>query len=223
MQAASHRFSPRRWLVPLVLTVAAPLLLVALPGSFLSGEPVRTAAPETSFSRFTAGPEAGAQTVMVPEPRSVEVIDAMLGRLPAGDEALLREPLTGLRLAAAAAQSIADPWTARQLAYWSDIFATRLEEMAIPAGTRARLARAVAVYQHDQLGMDAAAVTNAVPTLASGQRTVSLPVDAAFSRPRWMLAALALGSIVVVAGGGFAFGRATSGREAGHRGQWDHA
>lgn len=106
---------------------------------------------ETYARAFTAAPAL--QSGIAPEASS-DAIASMLGQLRTQDEALLREPLLGMRLAEKALLADSGSWSARQLSHWAAIFATKVNEIAIPDGTRAKLERLVAVYQHDALAMN---------------------------------------------------------------------
>jgi hypothetical protein len=128
----------------------------------LPGEPAR-------YLAVGRAPDAGATNMKVAigrrvavgsalEPGSYSVnalteMESALGQLQSNDEDLLREPLLGMRLAEAAFRTRADPWPARRLSRWVEIFTARLNRIAIPAGTRGRLARALAVYEHEQAGL----------------------------------------------------------------------
>jgi hypothetical protein len=103
---------------------------------------------QTFAPTVVVGP--GTKAVFQPWPAnaSADAIDAMLGRLQTDNEALLREPLVGMRLAATAFLSEGKSQSARQLSRWAEIFTTRLNEMTIPEGTRANLARMLATYEH---------------------------------------------------------------------------
>jgi hypothetical protein len=106
---------------------------------------------ETYARAFTAAPAL--QSGIAPEASS-DAIASMLGQLRTQDEALLREPLLGMRLAEKALLADSGSWSARQLSHWAAIFATKVNEIAIPDGTRAKLERLVAVYQNDALAMN---------------------------------------------------------------------
>jgi len=172
----------------------------------------------------TATPDQA--TEMLPKPPPADAIDAMLGQLRTQDEALLREPLLDMRLAEMAIRPGGDAPSARRLSRSAEIFAARLDEMAIPVGTRASLARKIAAYEHDALSendvlfqepTDAAihqavsavetAMANADGALTARQQLVTDASDTARARLRWLLGA-ALGiSALVMAACGFAFGR----------------
>jgi hypothetical protein len=81
-------------------------------------------------------------------------IESVLERLQASDEARLQEPLLAMRLAEAAMGSKRDPHLADQVSHWAVIFAVRLEEMAIPPGTRTNLLARLAAFEHAILSLD---------------------------------------------------------------------
>jgi hypothetical protein len=95
-------------------------------------------------------------------------IGATLGSLRADDETALRTPFEGMLLAEQAFRSGGDEWSAQQLSRWAEVLATRLNEVAIPPGTRDRLSGLVAVYEHEVL-------------MAGTEETRCDPADSAFA------------------------------------------
>jgi len=159
MQAVLSDSRPRRCVLSLVaIGIIVPLCMATLPGvasrilSRVVGPAERTYTEAYAFSLTDASWTVSARDVA---PRvlnaSAAAIETQLGQLGTSDEALLQEPLLGMRLAEAAIVSRSDPRAERQLSYWAEIFSARLEEIVIPEGTRATLARRLATYQHDVL------------------------------------------------------------------------
>jgi hypothetical protein len=114
-------------------------------------------------------------------------IDAALGQLRDQDEALLREPLVGMRLAENSVLSGGDPWSKRQLSRWAALFSTRLNEVAIPRGTRAELAGMLVVYEHGVLTGDATGggEGRAALVAAHGVETALANADLALAAETW--------------------------------------
>jgi hypothetical protein len=156
---------------------------------------------------------------------STEAMETVLGLLQARDEVVLREPLLGMRLAAMAAVTGNDPWSRRQLTRWAEIFTARLNEAAIPDGTRELLGRRFAEYEHALLdaklsGRGAAtalqtaaravelALANANGTLADEQARVGEAFGSARERLLWLFGALLAAAAVMLAGSGIPLARA---------------
>ena len=186
------------------------------------------AATET-YAR-TVTPVPALENGILPE-TSANAISSALGRLRAEDEALLREPLLGMRFAERELRADEDPTSARQLTYWADTFATRVNEMPIPEGTRAKLEALVAAYQHDALIVNDArlqarhdmaepraaavremetALANAAHALDIRQQNAGDLLAAERVRLWWLLGAVLTVMALVVTGGGFVFHRAAA-------------
>jgi hypothetical protein len=148
-------------------------------------------------------------------------IEAALGRLQAGDEARLREPLVAMHQAEAAMRFQRDPRLADQVSHGAAIFAARLDAMAIPPGTRTHLLARLAAYEHAVLKPDdalprlqvdlegtQAAVRSVEAALAAADRALTaeqLRLDNAFEAAckgfLWSFAA-ALGAALSIVGAG---------------------
>lgn len=155
---------------------------------------------------------------------SADAIDAALGLLGTEDEARLREAFLNMRLAEMAFLAEHDPGSARLLSQWSDTFSTRLNDMALPEGTRARLAETFAVYEHGVLGANDAlprnrkagqaaahavetALANANEALIAEQQQLNDAFDTAWDRLWWLFAIALLACALAMAGGVFELGR----------------
>lgn len=84
---------------------------------------------------------------------SLDAIDAVPGQLTTRDEAMLREPLLGVRIAGAALMSRAGSQSAQKLARYSESFSARLADVTVPEGTRTSLATKLAAYEHTALSV----------------------------------------------------------------------
>ena len=107
------------------------------------------AAYAQSFTRVTAVQryaESATEPLLVSAPSNM--IESVLGQLQTREEARLREPLLAMRLAEATLLAERDPRSADQVSHWAGIFAARLDEMAIPRGTRTNLMAKLAAYEH---------------------------------------------------------------------------
>src|ERR1051326_3660773 len=152
MQRTSHFLGLRRWVAALFLGVGTPILCPALgvaPVGLSGWKGAAAADPRDVLTGYAQAIDAA--RAASPIPASVDAIETVLGQLRTSDEALLREPLLGMRLARMAMIAGNDPWSEKQLARWADVFATRLAEATIPEGTRARLERSFNTYAHDVL------------------------------------------------------------------------
>jgi hypothetical protein len=104
-------------------------------------------------------------------------IETLLGQLQTADEAVLREQLLGLRRAGIEYRSRADVQSAWLVASWAETFAERLEEAAIPAGTRASLTMKLAAYEHEIL------TTGVSSSASESTREPARAVDAGSASP----------------------------------------
>ncbi len=136
-----------RWMVPVFLCCCALVLLMAMPRGAATHGGIGVA----PMAAVSSGPTVAVTGDAWPANAPAEAIDATLTLLRSGDEAALREPFMGMRLAERAFRSGGDAWSAGQLSRWAGIFATRLDQVTIPTGTRAALAGLLAVYEHDVL------------------------------------------------------------------------
>jgi hypothetical protein len=146
---------------------------------------------------------------------SADGLEMRLGGLPTRDEAWLREPVLGLRLAVMAA----DGDDSRS--HWSNAFAARLNEAMIPDGTRAVLARKFAAYEHDlsragdararylaaEVALQAAArgvegaLANASSVLADALPRPGQALSIAREQMPWVLGGLAVAAMTLMASG----------------------
>jgi hypothetical protein len=287
MQVASSHSGWQRWMLPILLGIAALLLFAALPGQPLQNlardaglmthvrteiatlhaartgfQPARPAERDVWSGRSTpaqtlaisgvrqaldrmtgaAGPvgesvAAVRDTIAADEltraaavARDAEpaapalpanAMDSVLGNLQARDEARLQEPLLAMRLAEAGLRSGRDPRLAAQMSRAAGIFATRLDELAIPQGTRTTLKASLAVYEHAVLSLPNAsarpwvdqqssqlaarvvehAPANADRTLAAEQRRVNHAFETGGNGFLW-----SFGAALLIVGGAW-FGR----------------
>jgi len=150
-------------------------------------------------------------------------IESVLGQLQTRDEARLREPLLAMRLADATLRSGRDPRAAEHVSYWAGIFAARLDEVAIPPGTRSNLLARLAAYQHtifskydalllqqpDRDGPQAAALAvevalaNADRAVTAEQQRLNETFQLAGKRFVWSLVAALAASLLIVGAGVF--------------------
>jgi hypothetical protein len=159
--------------------------------------------------------EPTTQPLMISAPSSA--IESVLGRLQAKDEARLQEPLLAMRLADAAMRSKRDPQLADQVSRWAVIFAVRLDEIAIPPGTRTNLLARLAAFEHAILSVDQqvvdrdrtqavtrtveAALAAADRALTAEQQRLNNVFEVACNGFLWSFVA-ALGAALLIVGGG---------------------
>src|SRR5579862_1254346 len=128
MQARLFSRPRGRWIAPLILLGLGVRLTFALPAPPADGVP----------------PVERTNAIV-----SLDAIERVLGQLATEDEARLREPLMGMRLAAEALSARQDDWSARQMAYWTDVYAARVAVAAIPDGARSALMLRFVRWRHD--------------------------------------------------------------------------
>jgi hypothetical protein len=188
---------------------------------------LRAAVQTYALSVAMAGSEPGRSDA------SADAIDAALGLLRTEEEARLREPFLNMRLAEMAFLAERDPRSARLLEQWADTFSTRLNDMALPEGTRTRLSETFAAYEHGVLGANDAvsqnretrqasaravesALANADGALIAEQQRHNDAFAAAWDRLWWLFATALLASALAMAGGVFELGRMIFHQTPGH-------
>jgi hypothetical protein len=197
--------------------------LTALPDASIA----RTGALRTAIDDYAAGFGSLAALKHQPAPHSVAAIEAVLGQLATGDEAVLHEPVLAMRIAANEMLTGTDPLARDRLARSADTFSARLDQLTIARGTRARVTAALAAYEHDVAATsDAmrsaedkssraaltveAAITEVDRGLAIAPETTLSAFGAAGKLNIWLLGAAVVLSLLLTAGGGFTLGRAAA-------------
>jgi hypothetical protein len=159
MHAALSHSGPHRWLPTAVL---GALVVAALSGGgdWLLAQGVgmvRDFSGQTGVETMDRIDTFGSQAMIRPAPSraaaaaALHAMEVALGRLAAQDEAALREPFLGVRLAGTALMAGGLPLpirrlTEQNLARSAQQFSVRLADVTIPAGVRADLAADMAAY-----------------------------------------------------------------------------
>jgi hypothetical protein len=142
----------------------------------------RTLTHETAVRRYDEPPM---QPLLVSA--ASNAIESVLGQLQTRDAARLQEPLLAMRLAEANLRSEQEPRSAEQVSRSAVIFAARLDEMAIPPGTRTRLLARLAAYQHAVFSTDDALLLR--PTGRNGPQAAARAVDTALANADYAMTA----------------------------------
>lgn len=95
-------------------------------------------------------------------------IERVLSQIAAGDEAVLREAVLGMRDAETAIRSGQGAAGGHRFAEWAEIFIARLAGLSVPEGTRAVLRAGLAEYSRDALrAIDTVEGTHRAESLAT--------------------------------------------------------
>ena len=85
------------------------------------------------------------------EAAGTRAIERVMSQIAAGDEAVLREAVLGMRDAETAIRSGQGAAAEKRFVEWAEIFIARLAGLSVPEGTRAALRAGLTEYSRDAL------------------------------------------------------------------------